>query len=73
MASGIENLIDETKTKYKYFRNIHILQANDVRVLAKYKSTLFDGFEARPPSDDPVEFFKAFMRRLTNDHRASCA
>lgn len=65
MTSAIENLIDETRLKYRYFKNIHVLQANDSRVLAKYKSTQFDGFEARP-SDDPVELLHAFMRRATS-------
>ena len=58
---AIKLLIDETIMKYKFFRNIHVIKANDQRVLSKYGSNLFNETDMNK-FKDPI----AFLREVVN-------
>lgn len=44
-ALEIARIIEETRVKFKFFRNIHVMSTNNDRVLRKYPSQIVDAMK----------------------------
>jgi hypothetical protein len=54
--ADISRVIQETRTKFKFFRNIHVLTTNDERLLEKY--TVLTESEKQPSETEICKYLQ---------------